>query len=362
MSAEQVNAGTPFQLSKMIQKMMIILPIGLLINLAFALGGSDRDVWMKLTNFSPGYFALAILMVMLPWFANTLRLFIWTRFLGTKLTFLQTFRIILISEFGAAITPSAVGSAPVKTALLIQEKMASGAALSLATITTFEDLAFFVVAIPMALTLSAAWHLPFLGAFYDRLHTNLIWFAASILMLCIIIWLTIAVFPKFKTRKINAPANHSLSFMQRIKSKGKNVLIEFKSACMLIAKRGKRRFMATSILTGFQWICRYSVITALVASLGLAADPVLFFVLQWLVFTLSVFIPTPGASGGAEASFYLIFAPFLPHRSLGLLTTGWRFLVFYLFLGIGVLVYFLLYLVETVMKKTFHEPELILAE
>lgn len=362
MSTEQAINGSSSLLSKMINKIIIILPIGFLISLAFGVGVSDRDVFTILTNFSLGYFALAMLLIVLPWFANALRLFIWTRFFGTKLSFIQTFRIILVSEFGAAITPSAVGSAPVKTALLIQEKMSSGAALSLATITTFEDLAFFALAVPIALTLASAWHLSFLKIFYEKLHTNLIWLVALILAISFVIWLAMKIISKLHAKKTNKQPNHSPSFIQRITSKGRKISTDFQAAYVLIGKRGKLRFMLTSSLTGIQWICRYSIITALAASLGLNVDPVLFFALQWIVFTLSVFVPTPGASGGAEASFYLIFAPFLPHSSLGLLTAGWRFLAFYLFLGIGVMVYCLFSLVETVIKKNFGETELVLVE
>lgn len=362
MSTAQAIHGSSFVVSKMIKKIIIILPIGFLISLAFGVGVSDREVLAILTNFSPGYFALAMLLILLPWFVNTLRLFIWTRFLGTKLTFIQTFRIMLISEFGAAITPSAVGSAPVKTGLLIQEKMTSGAALSLATITTLEDLAFFIIAVPTALTLSAAWHLSFLKIFYEKLHTNLIWLIASIIIIGLLIWFAIIKISKNYTPQPDDRLNYRPSFIQRMTSKARKILKDFQSTYVVIGKRGKLRFMMTSTLTGIQWICRYSIITALAASLALNVDPVLFFALQWVVSTLTVFIPTPGASGGAEAGFYLIFAPFLPHSSLGLLTAGWRFLAFYSYLGIGVMVYFLLNLVETAIQKNFGETKLVLVE
>lgn len=362
MSTEQAINGSSFHLSKMINKIIIILPIGFLISLAFGVGVSDRDAFTILTNFSPGYLALAMLFIVLPWFANTLRLFIWTRFFGTKLSFIQTFRIILVSEFGAAITPSAVGSGPVKTGLLIHEKMSSGAALSIATITTFEDLAFFVIAVPIALTLASAWHLSFLKIFYEKLHTNLIWLVALILAISFAIWLAMKIISKLHTKKTNKQANHSPSFIQRMTSKGKKISKDFKAAYVLIGKRGKLRFTLTSSLTGMQWICRYSIITALAASLGLNVDPVLFFALQWIVFTLSVFIPTPGAAGGAEASFYLIFAPFLPSQSMGLITAGWRLLTFYLYLASGTTIYGLFRLIQVAKRKSVAAADLVWVE
>src|SRR5690606_194930 len=71
-----------------------------------------------------------------------------------------------------------------------------------------------------------------------------------------------------------------------------------KQVYRLIRYNGKARFALSLSLTAIGWICRYSVISALVAFLGAPVQPVLFWVLQWVVFTLAAFLPTPGAAGG----------------------------------------------------------------
>nr|MBA2670624.1 flippase-like domain-containing protein [Gemmatimonadota bacterium] len=96
------------------------------------------------------------------------------------------------------------------------------------------------------------------------------------------------------------------------------------------------------LLTAIQWSCRYSVISALIAFLGAPVQPVLFWVLQWVVFSIMAMIPTPGAAGGAEAAFFFIYSAFLPERVIGLATAGWRFLTFYLLLGLAAILFFLL--------------------
>ena len=50
---------------------------------------------------------------------------------------------------------------------------------------------------------------------------------------------------------------------------------------------------------------------------------------------------------GAEAAFYFIYAPFLPQGVIGLATAGWRFLTFYLQLGIASVIFFFLPLPRT---------------
>ena len=91
--------------------------------------------------------------------------------------------------------------------------------------------------------------------------------------------------------------------------------------------------------TTVQWLSRHSVITVLVWSLGIPADPGLFWLLQWVVFTTMTLVPTPGAAGGAEAIFALVFGPLLPPSAVGWLVMGWRLLTFYILLLAGALAF-----------------------
>ena len=113
-----------------------------------------------------------------------------------------------------------------------------------------------------------------------------------------------------------------IHFLARTRRRLRNGWRDARGVFLLIARRGKARFALSLSLTAVQWSARYSVISALVAFLGAPMQPVLFWLLQWVVFTLMSFIPTPGAAGGAEAAFYFIYAPFLPHRIIGLATAA----------------------------------------
>ncbi len=348
--------------SALLKKLIPIIFIGLIINIFFSFAWRDSDLLVMMANFSPTYFALAVALVILPWVANAMRLFIWIRFFGSHLSYTETFRIVVLSELGAAITPSAVGSGPVKIGLLVQENLPTGAALSIATLTTLEDVAFFVPAIPLALTLTASWHMPIIDVFRERLQANLGGLGIIIAGLVVFILLVTRFWSKIHIDQAETPTSARISFLERMIVHGKQILGEFKTSLGLIGQHGKIRFFATTLLSGIQWICRYSIITALAASLGIKADPILFFVLQWIVFTVSVFVPTPGAIGGAEASFLLIFAPFLPQESLGLIMAGWRLLTFYLFLTSGVAVYGVLRLILLIKRKSVAPAELVCVE
>src|SRR4051812_17267936 len=113
-------------------------------------------------------------------------------------------------------------------------------------------------------------------------------------------------------------------------------------------ERGEGRFVLTQLITAVQWSCRYSVVTALAYFLAPQkhVDPVLFFLLQWVVFTALNFVPTPGASGGAEAAFVLVYSALLPESVIGIATAGWRFLTFYVQLALGSVIFASLNLAE----------------
>jgi uncharacterized membrane protein YbhN (UPF0104 family) len=84
---------------------------------------------------------------------------------------------------------------------------------------------------------------------------------------------------------------------------------------------------------------RHSVITALLACFHIPLHPVKFSLLQWIVFTIGTFTPTPGGAIGTEAGFYFLYRAFIPESIIGLAAAGWRFLTFYLQLCIGTILF-----------------------
>jgi uncharacterized membrane protein YbhN (UPF0104 family) len=59
-----------------------------------------------------------------------------------------------------------------------------------------------------------------------------------------------------------------------------------------------------------------------------------------------IFIPTPGATGGAEATFFLLFEKQIPKDLLPLITSTWRFFMYYMMLFTAV-----------TLIQLFHIPE-----
>jgi hypothetical protein len=128
----------------------------------------------------------------------------------------------------------------------------------------------------------------------------------------------------------------------------------------LIGKKGKRLFVLSLLLTAIHWISRYSVLIVLLYGLGFNIHPVKIFFLQWVILVLMLFVPTPGATGGAEASFYFIFRNIIPDSTIGFIMPAWRFLTYYATLGLGTILFSILNFVK--VKKSSEEPQFSVLE
>jgi uncharacterized protein (TIRG00374 family) len=125
--------------------------------------------------------------------------------------------------------------------------------------------------------------------------------------------------------------------MEKTRSSFRNFTATYRT----VFRDGKSIFVFTMFLTTIQWICRYSVVTLVLMSLGIAVQPVLFMALQVIVFALMTFVPTPGGAGGAEAMFSILYHSLVPEGAIGAVTTCWRFLTFYFLLLLASLLFLL---------------------
>lgn len=327
----------PRGFDKLFRTAMIVIPIGVIGNVLFSLWRTDRTLLASLADLPRGYLVLALGLGVVPWFANALRLLIWTRFLGHGVGFRDAFRITLATDLGSAVSPSAVGGGFFKWGMLVQKGVTPGAAVSLATLTPIEDGLFFLIAIPIGIYLTASWGNPVFSEAAGQLRES----APAVLLvaggIALLSWLALrwvlgGLFGRRTRRK-------GLRLAGRTKRRLRGTWVDAREVFRLISANGKSRFALSMTLTSVQWAARYSIVSALVAFLGAPVHPVLFGILQWVVFTLAAFVPTPGGAGGAEAAFFVVYSPFIPAAILPLTTAGWRFFTFYLHLLLAALVY-----------------------
>ncbi|MBW3573139.1 MAG: flippase-like domain-containing protein [Gemmatimonadetes bacterium] len=331
------TAGLSRSFDRVLRTALFLVPFGVLGNLALSWFATDHDVLRNLGDLDRRWLYLALFLALFPWVTNTLRLLIWARFIGHRVSFRDMFRVTLGAELSSSVFPTSSGGEVFRWGMMVQKGISQGHAASIVTLGYIEDMLFFAVAIPLSIFISRAWELPVLRALGDQLRGQAVpviaTFALGILALRLLFKAVLRGYLGETLRR------RGLRMAGRFKRRTRRTWHDFRSVHELVIQRGKSRFALAWMITAVQWTCRYSVVTALAYFLGARVDPVLFFLLQWVIFTAMMFIPTPGASGGAEAAFYLVYQALLPAGVIGIATAGWRLLTFYFQLALGSVIF-----------------------
>jgi uncharacterized membrane protein YbhN (UPF0104 family) len=289
---------------------LILLPLAFAGNIIYTLISTEFNTLYRLIHINIGFLLLAVLLSILPWFAQSSRIVIWSRVFKKPVTSIQAFQAVLSSDLAAAATPTMLGGGYAK--------------------------AGYLVSYGSAVIWSRAWDNPYVS----KAGANLISHWPVVLTVVATLLIIIFILNKFGKSKTSASAKRSLQV--RIFETLQRYKFDLKTASKLILLKGKSSFVLAVIAAGIGWCSRYGAITALVLGLGIEADPILFFLLQWVVFTTMTMIPTPGAVGGAEVSFALIYNGLIPSFAIPVVTSGWRFMTFYLPVGLGSILFSLI--------------------
>ncbi len=331
MSKQKPNGISLLNLDKIVKPLLILVIVGVVGNLSFCLWTTDRQKLAEILSFDGRYLLLAMMLTLVPLLGHTVRTIIWTRFLGYRVGMHKLFKIILANELAASVTPTAVGGGPLKIAMLAQAGLRTGAAACVTTLPALEDLLFFIVAVPLAMTISSSWDHPVFDLIAEGIDLHWV-------LPCLIVGLIGGGVLALLCRKSGLRIRRWERLQEQLKAAG----ADFMNACRMIGGTGKSRLLLSTIIAGIQWTCRNAVAVMLVASLGVEVEFIRFLLLQWLIFILTLFIPTPGATGGSEALFYLIFKPLLPNEILAVTIGGWRFLTFYWVMIISAILLYIL--------------------
>ena len=317
-------------------RIIFVLSCGLLISVAYSAFTVDSSALNAFSSF-PWLCILALVgMVFLPWLVDTLRVQIWLRFLNKRERFSDVFRMTLATEMASALSPAAIGGSGAKLGWMISRGMAPGVASSIMAINALEDIIFFMLALPLALLLSSD---VVNGVALEKIlclirEQNL---TGSRNLSFILIGL-LGIFLAARLAWKLVPASWR-ERMRGWKKEARHQLVVAKQTLRLMLAQGRWRFVATVLLSGLHWGCRFSMLTVLLAGLHYAVDPFNFFASQWLVFMLMKIVPSPGGTGGAESAFLLFYRSMLPENLLGLLVGAWRVLTFTLPVGLATLLF-----------------------
>jgi uncharacterized protein (TIRG00374 family) len=310
------------------------LPLAALANIVFFLWAMDGRPLSSIAE-RPWLLALAAGLAIVPWFTNVLRLAIWCRFLGVELHLTQNIRVILGTVIANSVTPTATGGTVIKWGFLCNEGVSADKAGTLISTQIAEDTIVMLGLLAFALFFAFGFELPATLRGLDWVGAR----ASTAQALLFLVALILVSGTLFGMARRGLLGGRIAELAQRLAARtaelGRNVAQDWKT----VIKGGKSVVMASMALAVIQWGARYSVATAIIGFAGGAMLPLLYWALQWLTFTFSTMVPTPGGIGGTEAAFLLLYAPFLSPDTLAQVMVIWRLVLFYVPTGLAALIF-----------------------
>jgi|GEM_PF-5275805 len=302
-------------MEKIFKKVLWVFPFVVALNLIFAWLALDTSrLWPPL-EMNLFWLGGALACALLPWLFHSWRLQLWTRRLRHPLSFRDALHITVGSDLGAAVSPTVMGGAPVRITLLLRHGLKGAQATFMAMESTVADVSFF------GLTLGAAllYHLGKESAL-NTLTGKALANGPTLLLTALVLLAGMALMARVLKR------------WPRTRQAGRVVKRFFRDighTFRHLWRQQRRLFIWSYLLNAAAWLARYLIVFFLIRALGLRGGLAETVYLGWWVYMIMLFVPTPGAAFGAEATLFLTFRSLLPQATLGVFVMLWRVISYY---------------------------------
>jgi uncharacterized protein (TIRG00374 family) len=283
--------------------------------------------------FRPGLLALAVGALALQYAFGGLRL----RYIAHgAVPFGRGVRAQVAWDFMSALTPSAIGGAPLASYFVAKENgLTLGRATAVMLFSMLLDQVWFALTIPAILIATASIDVfpPALGEVGAGTLTAY--------FLVLLGWVGFFAYATLLRPEVIERAAAWLTrrrWLRRFEGRVAEEMGRMKEQARVLRGQPLGFYVAGTLLAAGVWVCRYLVLLFLAWSVtpGLAWTTFLFRTgAMWL--TVLAF-PTPGGSGGMEGQFLLFLAPLLPPGFDGPVLLAWRLLSYHLFIVLGLFV------------------------
>jgi uncharacterized protein (TIRG00374 family) len=285
------------------------------------------------------FFVLALVMMFCRDFGYMIRI----RYLtDKKLSWKQSFRVIMIWEFASAMTPGIVGGAAVAMFILKREGINLGKSTAIVLITALLDELFYILIVPVTILLvgtEAFFPNEFTTDFFGwTINPFTLFLIAFSIIFLIVLFLLVAIFIAPYWFKKFLLFFCKLFFLKKFKSRlektGDDIIIASKEF------KGKPISFWGIVFgaTVFSWMGRFMVINCIIWAFSPMADQLLVFARQLSMWVILLISPTPGGSGIAEFAFSGFLNDFIPFGFVAILAILWRLISYYPYLFIGAII------------------------
>ncbi|MCU0328774.1 MAG: flippase-like domain-containing protein [Chitinophagales bacterium] len=272
-----------------------------------------------------------------------------------KISWTQAFKIILLWEFGSAITPGMLGGKAVALFLLHLNRISLAKASSVVLLSIIIDEIIVLIIFPILYFIfdNQIFAIEASCTDWKMLQIQFPWLQNIYLVAysIFIVLLALAIFVFLMLSGLFLPAKTIDAFALKIiripiLSKFSDAILSFTREIHLVNSDLKRQsfsFWIQALAYSFlAWTGRYGIAICLIWGFMPASlyDFMLIYAKQYALW-LTFYIPsTPGSSGLAESIFVAYFCPYLPEGLSGAVALLWRLMSYYIYILIGVVFIF----------------------
>ncbi|ATZ73122.1 TIGR00374 family protein [Idiomarina sp. X4] len=311
---------------------------------------SNRELTFDFRLFAPEVISLTILLLIVYFAADGLRLYYTLRALGYRIPKSAMTKLVFINIFFSNITPMATGGGFAQVWFLHRHGVPIGRATAATTIRTVLAIFFIFSLTPVfLLTLAPLQHEAFISDIGGALAVFIVLYLAFFtIVLLRAHWLIGPLSKLFLSlHKLNLISE---SRHQRWQYKARREMLRFSRSFSEYLRGSKSAIAMSVVFTAVFLISLFSFPALLMWGLGYDVNYLVSLGLLVVTTFIMYFAPTPGASGISEGVFGSFFNEILANNHLLLVTFSWRFLTIYLGMLVG-LVVLQRYLVKSVQKQ-----------
>ena len=270
-----------------------------------------------------------------------------------QLTWKQSFQVIMLWEFGSAITPSVVGGSALAFFIVSLEGIPVGRSTAIVMITALLDELFYIIITPIVVLIVGAslafntdFRFTFLG--YEFGETQIFFIGYGFMcLLTLIILVAIFFFPQGFRKLLYILSEKKL--FRKIKDKTKKMGDDIVTSSQEFKGKGIVFWAKAYLCTVFSWTSRFLVVNCILLAFSPVGEHLLIFARQLVMWIILCISPTPGSSGVAEFAFPLFIGEFMSQGTHATIALIWRLFTYYPYLILGSLV--LPYWTKRVFKR-----------
>lgn len=294
-------------------------------------------------TFRPGEFQ-AIIDELNPWMLGLALLTVFFRIYlgGLRLDYISEGRLgkagglraQLAWDFFSNVTPSAIGGAPFAAVYIARDKQISlGSSTGLMLFSMLLDQLWFALTIPAVLVGALM-----MDVIPNSLgHVGVVGFMLYFVgMLAWVVVFGYATMYRPDLLQRLAAAVFRIKWLRRFQDRVDRGMVQFRERAQMLRSQRPSFYVNGMLLTIGTWAARYLLLLFIVWSFLPSFDQILL-LLRTAAMTLgSLVMPTPGGAGGIEGLYALFIGPLLPAALVMPTLLIWRFLAYYLFVGLGI--------------------------